>query len=96
MRDSEDLDRPSSAARELACIELVELASDHLENALSQADRARVERHLAACDGCSTYVEQLRRMIAAAGRLVPDAVSAPMLARLLGIQRSVRALRRDS
>ena len=45
---------------ELSCRQLVELATDYLEGALSRADRLRLERHLAACDGCTAYIEQMR------------------------------------
>lgn len=58
----------------LACQELVELASDYLEGGLSSADRARIEAHLRACDGCTEYVAQMRRTIELTGRLVPEAL----------------------
>lgn len=53
----------------LTCQELVELVTDYLENALSEADRARFERHLDACQGCRNYLDQMRHTIRAAGRL---------------------------
>jgi anti-sigma factor RsiW len=81
---------------ELACIELVELATDLLEGELSDEDRARVSRHLAGCDGCTTYVEQLRRTIAAAARLAPDAVGTQVLERLQSAHRSLRPPRSDA
>ena len=62
----------------LSCRHVVELVTDYLEGTLSRRDRRRVERHLAGCDGCSTYVEQMRATLAALGRipeesLTPDA-----------------------
>jgi predicted anti-sigma-YlaC factor YlaD len=53
----------------LSCQELVELVTDYLEGRLAWVDRARVETHLRTCDGCSTYLEQMRTTIALTGRL---------------------------
>ncbi len=44
---------------ELDCAELVELVTAYLEGALEPVDEARVVAHLAACDGCSAYVDQM-------------------------------------
>jgi len=54
---------------DLSCAELVELVTDYLEGALTARDRLRFEEHLADCEGCSTYLEQMRTTIVAAGRL---------------------------
>jgi anti-sigma factor RsiW len=59
----------------LSCRELVELVTAYLEGALSIADRMRFENHLTACDGCSTYVQQMRRTIELTGTLRVDDVS---------------------
>ena len=57
---------------EMPCREVVELVTDYLEDRLSPRDRARVEAHLAECDDCETYVEQMRQTIRVLGRL-PEA-----------------------
>ncbi len=57
---------------DLACRELVEIITNYLEGALSDADRTRFEAHLARCQGCRRYVEQMRATIAAAGRITPN------------------------
>jgi anti-sigma factor RsiW len=54
---------------DLACIELVELVTDYVEGTLSDADRRRVEEHLAACDGCDEYMAQIVTTITLTGRL---------------------------
>ena len=54
------------------CNELVELVTDYLEGRLPGADRARFEAHLAECEGCATYVEQIRATVAVAGTLGED------------------------
>jgi anti-sigma factor RsiW len=55
--------------RELACQEVVELVTAYLEDALEPADRERVEEHLVFCDGCESYVEQMRTTVRLAGRV---------------------------
>jgi anti-sigma factor RsiW len=47
----------------LVCREFVELVTDYLEGALPDNDRVRFEAHLAECDGCSAYLEDMRRLI---------------------------------
>ena len=70
-------------AEALICQELVELVTDYLEGALDEGDRAAFERHLAACDGCTEYVEQLRTTIRLVGALTPDDLSRDAEATLL-------------
>jgi anti-sigma factor RsiW len=56
----------------LDCVELVELVTDFVEGALDPATERRVVDHLADCDGCSTYLEQMRATARALGELPPD------------------------
>ncbi|HEV3186811.1 MAG TPA: zf-HC2 domain-containing protein [Acidimicrobiales bacterium] len=63
----------------LVCQQAVELASDYLEGSLSRRDRRRLERHLAVCDACTTYLEQLRITIAASGSVTPDELAPEVL-----------------
>ena len=60
--------RRSGVDPDLACRELVELVTDYLENALPAIERERFEAHLAECDACEAYVEQVRATIRLAGR----------------------------
>jgi anti-sigma factor RsiW len=82
------IDQGSDVARgvsveEPSCREVVELLGDYLEGAMAPDDRARLEAHLAECDGCTAYLEQLRATIRLSGRLseetVPPAAMAPLL-----------------
>ena len=82
--------RMTTASDDLACIELVELVTEYLEDAVSTADRERIELHLSGCDGCATYVEQMRRTIVAAGRLTIDDVPPGIIDPLLAIFRASR------
>lgn len=60
---------------QLSCQELVELVTDYVEGALAPEEHERVERHLELCQGCWTYVEQMRQTIALTGRLTVEDVS---------------------
>ncbi len=63
------------ASTDLPCRSLVELVTDYLEDALEPGDRRRVDAHLATCEGCTTYVEQLRLTVDAIGRLPAPVLS---------------------
>jgi predicted anti-sigma-YlaC factor YlaD len=60
---------------DLTCRELVELVSDYLEGALSEDDRARFESHIEMCEGCTAYLDQMRKTLRMVGALEPEAVS---------------------
>ena len=60
---------------QLSCQELVELVTDYLEGALSEAERGRFEEHLRPCEGCRVYVEQMRQTIEVVGRLSVDVLT---------------------
>src|SRR4029077_10897875 len=44
----------------MKCRDVVELMTDYLEGALSPSDRRRFEDHIAGCDGCRAYLDQMR------------------------------------
>jgi anti-sigma factor RsiW len=73
-----------STAEQLRCMELVEIVTEYLEGGLPPGQRARFEAHLAGCDGCTTYVEQIRRTIALCGSV--DAGSLDPAARAALVQ----------
>jgi anti-sigma factor RsiW len=73
---------------EMNCQELVELVTEYLEGALPDADRARFENHLRGCDGCTHYVEQMRRTIQLSGRLSEQSISPEARDSLLSAFRS--------
>jgi anti-sigma factor RsiW len=56
----------------LSCQELVELVTDYLEGALDERDLRAFEAHLADCDGCTEYLEQMRATIRLVGSLTPN------------------------
>ena len=60
------------------------LASEYLEGALTPEQRTRFELHLNFCDGCSSFVDQVRETAALASSLsveeIPDEVRGKLLA----------------
>ena len=75
---------------ELTCAQLVELVTDYLEGRLPPDDRRRFDEHVAVCEGCAAYLEQMRATIAAAGRLRQDDLPPGLEQRLLGAFRDWR------
>jgi len=59
----------------MSCQQLVELVTEYLEGALPAEDAQRFEAHLADCDWCDRYVEQMRVTIRTVGRLDERALS---------------------
>ncbi len=77
----------------ISCKELVEIVTDYLEGALSPAERSRFEAHIDACDGCSSYLEQMRKTIRMMGKLTEDAVRPDAKAALVA---AFRTWKRDT
>ena len=50
---------------EIACQEFVELVTEHLEGTLPEDLARAVRAHLALCDHCVEYLDQMRRTTAA-------------------------------
>jgi anti-sigma factor RsiW len=73
----------SKEVEELSCQELVELVTEYFEGALPAADVARFEAHIAPCDGCRAYVEQMRKTIELTGTLTPESITPAAEASLL-------------
>jgi anti-sigma factor RsiW len=59
----------------MVCRQAVEAVTAYLEGTMPARDRASFEAHLAACDHCSTYVEQIRETIALTGSFAPEELS---------------------
>ena len=58
--------------REMACQELVELVTAYFDGSLSRSDRRRFRVHISGCEHCTAYLEQMRLVIEATGRLTED------------------------
>ena len=79
-----------STLPEMPCQELVEVVTDYLEGRLSPVDRARFEAHIADCEYCETYLEQMRLTIRTLGRIPEESLSDDARETLLSAFRSWR------
>jgi predicted anti-sigma-YlaC factor YlaD len=73
----------------LECRGVVEVVTDYLEGALSASDALLIDRHLASCEGCRRYLQQMRITMDTLGRLGEDDVPVEMRERLLAAFRDV-------
>jgi anti-sigma factor RsiW len=68
----------------ISCQEVVEVITDYLEGRLAPEEVASFEAHLAICDGCQWYLDQIRITIDTVGRIedadVPDELRGTVLA----------------
>ena len=76
---------------ELTCAELVELVTDYFEGQLSEGERRRFDDHVATCEDCAAYIEQMRATIATAGRLPDPELPTGLEGRLLDAFRGWRS-----
>jgi anti-sigma factor RsiW len=60
---------------ELGCQEMVEVVTEYLEGTLEPRDRRRIDKHLAECDACVRYIEQMRETLALLGTVPLDTIS---------------------
>ncbi|MCV2487848.1 zf-HC2 domain-containing protein [Geodermatophilus sp. YIM 151500] len=70
---------------EVACQEFVELVTDYLEGALPPPVERAVATHLALCDPCVRYLDQIRRTTAALGTLPAPTLAPAVRAELLDV-----------
>ena len=75
----------------LSCQELVELVTDYFEDALSPADCARFDAHIAGCEGCTMYLRQMREMLELLGELTTESISPQAESELLATFRDWKA-----
>jgi anti-sigma factor RsiW len=75
----------------LVCRDAVELVSDYLDGTLSRRERRRLEKHLAGCDACTAYLDQMRATIAASGRVGPEDLPSDVVEGLVNLYREFRS-----
>ena len=75
----------------LVCRDAVELVSDYLEGTLPRRDRKRLEHHLAMCDACGAYLEQMRATIAASGAVTHEDLPHDVVEGLVNLFRQFRS-----
>lgn len=76
---------------QLSCQELVELVTDYFEGTLSAADRAQLEEHIAGCDGCRDYIDQMRATVALTSEARPVGLTSEAEEGLLAVFRDWKA-----
>jgi len=76
--------------RLLTCQEMVELVTDYIEGRMDDSTRARFEEHVAECDACTLYIEQMRQTIVALGRIPAESISPEAEEELLAAFRNWR------
>jgi anti-sigma factor RsiW len=72
---------------EMPCQEIVEVITEYFEGTLPEPDKTRFEEHLALCDPCTIYLEQMRRTIRVLGKIDPLALSESDQEKLLSLFR---------
>ena len=70
------------------CDEFAELVTAYLDGALDPETSARFAEHLAACDGCERYLEQIRHTVAQLRDLPGDSLAAHARDQLLAAFRT--------
>jgi anti-sigma factor RsiW len=73
------------------CDEFVELVTAYLDGQLDPDTEHRFRDHLAQCDGCDRYLEQIRRTVDLLGALPPELLTGPGRDTLLTAFRDWRA-----
>jgi anti-sigma factor RsiW len=75
----------------LVCQQIVELITDYLEETMPRSQRRRFEAHIAGCEHCTEYLEQMRRTIRLTGRLRVEDLSPEMHDEFATIYRRLQA-----
>ena len=75
---------------DLPCQTFVELVTEYLERSMSAAERARMTRHLELCEGCRTYLDQIRTTIELTGAQPAEPPDPALRAALVAAFRSIR------
>jgi hypothetical protein len=73
----------------MTCAEFVELVTAYLEGALDRDAEQRFVEHMALCDGCDRYLQQIRETVSQLGQLpTEESLSGEARDRLLEAFRS--------
>ena len=68
---------------DVRCSEVVDVLTDYLDGALPPDQRVALEQHLLFCEGCVSFVEQMRTTVGLTGRLAQEDVPQPVMDRVL-------------
>lgn len=87
---------PADADDAMDCQHVVDLVTDYLEGMLDAATTRRIEGHLAECEGCEIYLDQMRETLRVLGSIPPEQVGPEARSRLLTAFRGWSQQRADS
>ena len=65
------------------CQEVVDIAAEYVEGAMPSEEATLFELHLNFCDGCYTFIDQIRETAATAQRLSEEQIPAELRAKLI-------------
>jgi anti-sigma factor RsiW len=65
------------------CIDFVDQVTAYLDGALDRDTAQRFVEHIATCDGCDRYLQQIRQTVTLLGRLPAESLSGEARDRLL-------------
>jgi anti-sigma factor RsiW len=74
----------------MTCRQFVEIVTDYLEQQLDEARKLWTEEHLAGCDACRAYLEQMRQTIRALRDLGDETLDGARRERILEAMRMER------
>ena len=74
----------------MSCKQFVEIVTDYLEHQLDEARRLWTDEHLAECDACRAYLEQMRATIRALRGLGDETLDAARREQILAAMRTAR------
>jgi anti-sigma factor RsiW len=75
---------------DLTCQDFVELVTDYLEGALDEDTVRRFEEHMDLCQGCETYLSQMKETASRLGEIPVESLSAETQSTLLSAFRDFR------
>jgi anti-sigma factor RsiW len=81
---------PTDPLEAMTCRQFVEIVTEYLEQQLDDARKLWTEEHLAGCDACRNYLEQMRQTIAALRNLGDDTLDPGQRERILDAMRTAR------
>jgi anti-sigma factor RsiW len=74
----------------MSCRQFVEIVTEYLEQQLDEARRLWTDEHLAGCDACRNYLEQMRTTIRALRDLGDESLDVAERERILAVMRAAR------
>jgi anti-sigma factor RsiW len=74
----------------MTCRQFVEIVTDYLEQQLDEARRLWTDEHLAGCDACRNYLEQMRMTIDALRSLGDENLDVARRDEILAAMRTAR------